>query len=751
MAATAGLPLSIGYEEDRSVLLLTDSDEEDLTPPVRSARRVPTESQDAIRRKTEAAAANVPLHPIPAMQAAFSESLVEATNQATGGKPKFKNGNAKERRSVLLEGAKGARLETDLWRYRPGQRHHELWKLLAQISFGVYLLLGGIANSNEQVVTILQGHIDEVDEFLETTMEDVHLAIKDVKERIDFLKLPMANMATFERMLEDRNFRLQIVNGNEKIEHIVSRTTKALDGTLDDIEEGLKAVKEFAIYLGHEKDSAWRQERPDIVEIYDAMTGNAEGWWKALTELQESTAILDGLLVGLSRMVAEMDQRAGEVSRRTRFSVAPYSEPSESVPSKHSSVRSPQASARRTSDITSARVVSEGASSRSSAVQSRSGSQQRLDRSSTQGSQRSSHSSGSSVGGILLQPTVFQPSMVDHERAVTSPREEQKSREPLAIVDENVSLEIDIIEEDDDDDAASQVEEGLFILQPRTYTPQPPEPLPSPMIQNPVTPKTEEFAVKRTSLRQRVSLKGGNVPNKIQVATGPRHAVSVEVLRTERRSEIRTSEIKTADFRAPEYRAADERQSSAYLSPTVYRPESQQRPDSAHAASHGRRSRNDSESTLGTEAYRHSNVDTMPSPHSERQYYRPVQASPHSPLQQRPWTSTGPTVAHHQHGLSTSTSSSHRQQHSRNQPSRMGMSMLSNVTTHTQQTEKVVKKKRSAFGWLKKAFALDESERAEFEARKNQQFDHDQYQQEQRSRKFLDGKRLPDHQRYQNY
>lgn len=80
----------------------------------------------------------------------------------------------------------------------------------------------------------------------------------------------------------------------------------------------------------------------------------------------------------------------------------------------------------------------------------------------------------------------------------------------------------------------------------------------------------------------------------------------------------------------------------------------------------------------------------------------------------------------------------------------MGMSMLSNVTTHTQQTDKTIKKKRSAFGWLKKAFALDESERAEFEARKNQQADSNQLYQEQRGRKFLDGKRLPDHQRYQN-
>ncbi|KXJ91558.1 hypothetical protein Micbo1qcDRAFT_66230 [Microdochium bolleyi] len=750
MAATAGLPLSLDYGEDRNVLLLSDSEGEDLTPPVRNARRIAADPQDAIRRKTEAAAANVPLHPIPAMQAAFSESLIEATNQAGAGKPKFKNGDAKERRSALLEGAKSAKLDNDLWRYRPGQEHHELWKLLAQISFGVYLLLGGIANSNEQVVTILQGHIDEVDEFLETTMEDVHLAIKDVKERIDFLKLPMANMATFEKMLEDRNFRLQIVNGNEKIEHIVARTTKALDGTLDDVEEGLKAVKEFAIYLGNEESSPWRQERPAIAEIYDAMTGNAEGWWKALTELQDSTTVLDGLLAGLGRMVAEMDQRAGEVSRRTRFSVAPYSEPTESIPSKHSSVRSHQASTRRASDVPSGRAPSDVASNRSSALHSRTDSQKRMTRTSTQGSHRSSHSSGSSAGGILLQPVVFQGSTAELERETMGPRDDQRLREPLAIVNEDICLEIGI--EEDEDDESGPEEQGLFILQPRTYTPQPPAPLPSPMIQKPVTPKSEDFAVKRTSLRQRVSLKGGNVPNKLQVAMGPRHAVSVEVLRTERSSEIRTSQIRTADFRNPDPRMSDAPQNAIYLSPTVYRPDSQHRPDSAQTANSEHRPRNNSASTAGTDAYRHSGVEAMPSPHSERQFYRPVQASPHSPLQQRPWTSTGPSAPNHQHALSgSSTSSHHRPQHSRNQPSRMGMSMLSNVTTHTQQAEKTVKKKRSAFGWFKKAFALDESERAEFEARKNQQFDNSQYQQEQHGRKFLDGKRLPEHQRYQNY
>jgi hypothetical protein len=70
----------------------------------------------------------------------------------------------------------------------------------------------------------------------------------------------------------------------------------------------------------------------------------------------------------------------------------------------------------------------------------------------------------------------------------------------------------------------------------------------------------------------------------------------------------------------------------------------------------------------------------------------------------------------------------------------MGMSMMSNNTTMTAQTGQTVKKKRSAFGWLKKAFSLDEEERAEFEAKKHQQLQNPYY--EARSPKFLDGKRI---------
>lgn len=69
------------------------------------------------------------------------------------------------------------------------------------------------------------------------------------------------------------------------------------------------------------------------------------------------------------------------------------------------------------------------------------------------------------------------------------------------------------------------------------------------------------------------------------------------------------------------------------------------------------------------------------------------------------------------------------------------MSMMSNVTTATNETSRTLKKKRSAFGWLKKAFSLDEEERAAFEQKRRDQAppvpDHDT-----RAPKFIDGKRI---------
>jgi hypothetical protein len=297
------------------IVLVPDVDDgkmvSDLEPELENRKETPR-----VLEKEQSPPA--PEHPIPSMQEAFAESLTEATHGDAAAKPKLRSGDAKARREELLDQEKSEPPPTALWRRRPGQKTHELCRLMAQISFGVYLLLNGMANSQILVVSILQGHIDEVDEFLETTLEDMELAIKDMKDRIEHLRLPMDNIGVFERMLENRDFRLQILEGNQKIEHILVRTQVALKQTMQDLTEGLTATREFTIYLAEQQHGQWRRERPDVIDIFDAMRGNTDGWFKAFMDLQAMGSSLNALMVKLGDIVSEMERRAGEVSRRTR-------------------------------------------------------------------------------------------------------------------------------------------------------------------------------------------------------------------------------------------------------------------------------------------------------------------------------------------------------------------------------------------------------------------------------------------------
>lgn len=251
----------------------------------------------------------------------------------------------------------------------------------------------------------------------------------------------------------------------------------------------------------------------------------------------------------------------------------------------------------------------------------------------------------------------------------------------------------------------------LYILQPRTYTPQLPEPLPSPMIreeeprpesgrQSHQSQAPEKPLKKQTSLRERVSLKT-QPPNSIQIP--PR---------------------RPAEFQRPVHSPGSSR--------------GPRTPDSAYGSDDQQRPRY---GTIAEMSPQSRPTVMASSPRSDHQYYRPVQASPHSPLQQRPQTA----------GASPHTSysvqqPSYRPGHQRNAPSRMGgASMLSNVTTMTYdsqatETGKKLKKKRSAFGWLKKAFSLDEEERLQYEERKQQQAQNLYYQ--SRSPKYVDGRRV---------
>lgn len=144
--------------------------------------------------------------------------------------------------------------------------------------------------------------------------------------------------------------------------------------------------------------------------------------------------------------------------------------------------------------------------------------------------------------------------------------------------------------------------------------------------------------------------------------------------------------------------------------------------------------------SLGRGAYAGSEPSMSPlvrphmvhSPRSDYlQYYRPVEASPHSPLQQRPHTAVEPRASA-EHQL-------------RARPSRLASSTTAagdGAATPTARSpgEARSPKKKSSFGWFKKAFSLDEEERAEFEARRARA-QMDRYY-DGNSPRFLDGRRI---------
>lgn len=150
------------------------------------------------------------------------------------------------------------------------------------------------------------------------------------------------------------------------------------------------------------------------------------------------------------------------------------------------------------------------------------------------------------------------------------------------------------------------------------------------------------------------------------------------------------------------------------------------------------------------------------SPRSEQQqHFRPVRADPNSPLQ-RPWTAapevqqqhslrhSSSNVAfhshnnnhHHHHHSSNNSNNSNNYKHQPRDPNTLSSSVprgqsnlnrttvASNLSVDTTLTNrsgetvgvdsdgKKIKKKRSGFGWLKKAFSLSEEERAAFEERR---------------------------------
>lgn len=267
-------------------------------------------------RDSDTMSLHVPTHPVPQLQGPFEESMAESVNETIDhAKP-----DPVSRRTMLLEGPTYERVCAGRWKQKPGERFHPLWKISAQMSFGIHLLAEGLAKSEEDVMNILQTHVDDVDGFLESTAEDFDLAQSDVAERLRYLKLPLEHVEVFDRMLEDRAFRASIVEGNQKIEHIMERTSEATKDALKDVQKGLQATDALGKYL-EQVNLSWTSRSPEQDAVFVAMVGNVEGWHRAFQELYHQGTRLGVSLIQLAGTVSEMQRRAGVASRKMLVSV----------------------------------------------------------------------------------------------------------------------------------------------------------------------------------------------------------------------------------------------------------------------------------------------------------------------------------------------------------------------------------------------------------------------------------------------
>ncbi|KZF24375.1 hypothetical protein L228DRAFT_95314 [Xylona heveae TC161] len=261
-----------------------------------------------------------PIHPLSSMQGAFEESLLE-TLECAEAQSRLETGDAASKRKRLLRQNSFESTGASRWQKKADERFDPLWKLVAQISFGVHLVHQRLAKSDEEVFRILQTHVDEIDSFIEKTFDDFDLAQKDIQERMEYLRLPLQHSDVFDTMLEDRRFRRSIVEGNEMIDHIINRTSSAMADALKDVLSGVAAILELNGYLNKidENDIVSEDPEGELSNFFSAMRGNADGWYRAFCSLQMKGNTLAVALSQLGSLVEEIQRRAGNASRRTRF------------------------------------------------------------------------------------------------------------------------------------------------------------------------------------------------------------------------------------------------------------------------------------------------------------------------------------------------------------------------------------------------------------------------------------------------
>jgi hypothetical protein len=257
-----------------------------------------------------------PRHPIPSMQDAFEESIMESADLGSNRRRKSLTLDVAARRKQLLAQDDVSAGYSSRWRQASfDAKFHPLWKIIAQISFGVHLLHKGLAKSENEVVKILQTHIDEVDSFAEETADDIELAIRDIEDRIECLEVPLTHSREFNRLLCEKTFRTNILHNNDAIERIMFRTKVALEVALTDATKGQEAIAELAKYLD-KLGNEWPNNNADLIGAYVTMKGNAHGWQTCFQQLLEKGEELTYMMVHLQSIVDEMARRCGIASRR---------------------------------------------------------------------------------------------------------------------------------------------------------------------------------------------------------------------------------------------------------------------------------------------------------------------------------------------------------------------------------------------------------------------------------------------------
>jgi hypothetical protein len=250
------------------------------------------------------------------MQSAFDESIADSAEQYRTGKPalELSSISAEERRKRLLSGEDYNDTYSAMWRENPSSRFHPLRKIVAQITYGVHLLHVQMAVSNEEVVKILQRHIDQVDELIRRADEDLGMALADIEVRISHLKFALADRTTFDTMLENRPYRAEILRGNDLIEDMIKRTENLMTDLLADIKVGSDSIKEMSNYMAR-IGSTWPMSTTDL-GIYNTMLLNTEGWLECFDSLKLEGKSLSGCLMQLSALVEEMARRAENASKK---------------------------------------------------------------------------------------------------------------------------------------------------------------------------------------------------------------------------------------------------------------------------------------------------------------------------------------------------------------------------------------------------------------------------------------------------